>query len=169
MPEFSQTVVDKLTSKQVRKLVTQLEPTFKTLPHLPKGLVDFIVSVAPWLVGLGGVLGILAGLGMITSAVGFSSSFWMNVRGVTLTHMLVLGVLQLLSAGILLLAFSRLKDKQYTGWLLLFCHLGLGIVQQAVTVLFSFGSIYMGSLLWTVVGVLLGLYILFEVKSKYSD
>lgn len=169
MLTFSQTVVDKLTSQQVRKFVTQLEPTFKTLPHLPKGLVDFMVSVAPWLVGLGGILGVFSGLGMIATALGIGRTWWMSTGSVAVAHLFVLGILQLFGAGILLLAFSRLREKQYTGWLLLFCNLGLSIAQQAINILFSFGAIYMGSLLWTAFGVMLGLYVLFEMKNKYLD
>ncbi len=169
MSGFPQSIVDQLTSKQVRNLADQLATTFKNVPHLPTGLTQFMASVAPWLVGLGGVFGAFSGIGMVFSGLGLSRSWWMQYAGYSQTFFLIAGILQLVSAGILLLAFSPLRAKKQTGWLLLFCNMGVSVAQSVVGMLFSFGAFSIGSLLWTAIGVMLGLYILYEVRSEFAE
>ena len=53
---------------KIKQLVKPLDETFAKLPALPKGAADFIVSVAPWLALVFGVLAILSGLAALLSA-----------------------------------------------------------------------------------------------------
>lgn len=160
-----QQVVDSLTSKSVRDFIDQLAPTFKNAPHLPKGFVAFLANIAPWLSGLGGVLGILSGLSMISSGLGWQMSMWSTLVGFSPAYFVVVGVLQLVAAVIALLAFKPLKDRSLTGWVLMFWGVAISILQSLAGVVFGYG---VGSLIGMVIGLLISLYFLFEMRQEYS-
>lgn len=129
--------------------------------QLPKGLKDFIVAVAPWLSLIGGVLAILAalaifGLGSMVAPLtmyggaAYAASF-------ASTYMISLAVLGV--AGILeLLAFPGLRKRSIKGWRLLF----YANLVWAVSELVNF------QLLSFVLGVVVGLYFLFQVREYYK-
>ena len=160
------TLISSLTSKPVTETIDKLEPAFKGLPHLPKSLVEFLVSITPWLVGLGGVLNIFSGLGLLSNWLGWGMSWWMKLAGLSPVYFLFAGVLQILGGVVLLLAFNPLKMRQMAGWILLFVSLVISLTQNLVGLLFSYTS--GNSLFGTLFGLLIGLYVLFEFKDFYK-
>lgn len=169
MSSFPQNIVDKLTSTEARKYVDQLEPTFRKAPRLPKGLVEFLVTIAPWLAGLAGVFGAFSGLGMVLNGLGIGVNWWMRFAGFSSAYFLVMGVFQLLSAGLLLLAFTPLRERKQTGWLLLFWNMVVSVAQSAVGLVFGYAALSVGGLLWMALWLVIGLYILFELRSQYKS
>lgn len=145
----------KMTSslqKQTDDVVTSLEKIFKGLPHLPENVREILVKIAPWLALIFGVLGVLVGIG----AMGFSP---LALFGGVRTGMMVFatGLLTIASSVLMLLAYPGLSKKSYKGWTFLFWAEALNAVYAVLTV--SVGS---------VLGVLIGLYLLFEVKRYYK-
>jgi hypothetical protein len=134
---------------------------------LPKGLVNFFVSVAPWLAGIGGVLAIFSGLGLLGSWLGWGASWWMQLSGLSPIYFLLTGVLQILGGIVLLLAFNPLKMRLVTGWILLFVNMGISLLQSLVALVFAYSA--SGSLLGTVLGLAIGLYLLFEMRGAYKS
>ena len=146
---------------QLKGLLKTLDQNYAKLPSLPKGGVELIVNFAPWLALIFGVLAVLTGV----AAFGFLSvlSPFAMVAGAGSYAVLgmVYGVL-LLAQGVLeLLAFPSLKARKVRGWNLMFYSLVLGLVGSIFTL--SVSSIVGG-----VLGVLIGYYFLYQVKSYYK-
>lgn len=144
-----------LENQTVLNLVKQLEDTFSKAPHLPKGLNEFFVKIAPYMALLGGVLSLLAG-----PILGLLSVLTLNPMIVLMT--VVAAVLSLVNAALLLSAFSPLKNREMRGWLLLFWSDLLGAVQVLFSIFLRQASIT------SLISLLIGFYILFEMKSFYS-
>lgn len=145
----------------LNQLAKTLDPYYAKLPALPKGVNDFIVSVAPWLALIFGVLGLLSGLAAFGVLTAFSPmAVYAGVGGYALTGMLAAVVL--LVQGIIdLLAFAPLKARKKKGWNLMFLGVVLGLVSSVVTL--SVSSVVGG-----VIGALIGYYFLYQVKSYYN-
>jgi hypothetical protein len=160
-----QQVIDSLTSKSVRDAIDQIAPTFKSAPHLPAGFVSFLANIAPWLAALGGVLGVLSGLSLISEGMGWQASLLMQFAGISPAYFLVIGLLQIVAAAIMLLAFKPLKDRKIEGWILMFWNMAISVLQSIVGVAFGLG---VASLIGAAIGLAIGLYIMFEMKQEYS-
>jgi hypothetical protein len=148
-------------NEQLKPLLKTLDENFAKLPVLPKNVNEFIVSVAPWLALVFGVLAILAGV----AAFGVLSAFSpvaavAGVGGYALTA--ILSSIVLLVQGVIeLLAFPALKVRKVKGWNLMFYSLILSVVSSIVT-LSVFGIVS------SLVGALIGYYFLYQVKSYYK-
>jgi len=141
-----------MAEKKSKDLIGMLEELFAKLPNLPKGGTDVLVSIAPWLALIFGVLGVIGGLSAIGISPlalfgGISSSF----------AVLATGIGALISSILMLMAFSGLKKRTYKGWELLFW-------SEVVSVVSAVLSISVGSVL----GVLVGFYLLFQIKRYYK-
>lgn len=156
-------MLEQLTGPAAMKLISQVEQPFKGLPHLPKGLVDFLVGIAPWLVGLGGILSILAALSSFGAATGVQSSVWMQLAGVSPVYFVLTGVVELVSGALMLMAFNPLKAKQLKGWVYMFWLQLINIAQMVIGIAFASSSI-----IGLVIGVAIGMYFLFELKPAYK-
>lgn len=143
--------------KSAEQLQSMLEEWFKKLPPLPANAVDGLYKIAPWIAlvfGVIGVLGSLSGFGALTflaplAAMGGASNYY------------PLGIIStagwLVSSVLMLLAFTGLKDGKMSGWNLLFWSEVVSVVASLVA--FSLGSI---------VGAVIGFYLLFQIKPKYK-
>lgn len=137
---------------QANGVIKQLDDVFAKAPHLPANIREILVSIAPWIALIFGILGLLAGL----AAVGISPVALLG--GVqSSTFILFVGILTIVSSVLMLLAFPKLQQRAYQGWMFLFW----AEVASAVSALLDFN---IGSLL----GILLGFYILFEIKGYYK-
>lgn len=138
-----------------------LDKYYVKLPAFPKGLNDFIVSVAPWLALVFGVLAVIAGISAF-GALSFMSPFATiaGVRGYAFAA--ILSAIVLLAQGVIeLLAFSPLKARKVKGWNLMFYSLILSFVSSII-------ALNMYAVLNALVGALIGYYILYQVKSNYK-
>ena len=146
---------------QTKNLTKFLDVYYAKLPALPKGANDFIVSIAPWLALVFGVLAILSGI----AAFGFLSvlSPFAAVAGATqyaFTGLLAALVL-VVQGAVELLAFPSLKSRKVRGWNLMFLSLLLSVV-SSVFYLSVFGVVQ------SLIGLLIGYYFLYQVKSYYK-
>lgn len=159
-------MIDKLTGKEATGLVASFEGVFKGLPHLPKAWVDFLVKVAPWLTGLGGVMSVIGGLQMMVMS-GRRSALWSMIdsyAGIGRSYFVVAGAMMLLMGVLYLMAFKPLKANKMTGWMYIFWGQVLSVVMGVVSMVYSYG----GGIVGTLIGAAIGFYILFEVKPRYK-
>ncbi len=134
-----------------------MEEWFAKLPALPKSATDVLVKITPWVAlifGILGVLGSLAGLGILT-ALSPIVLLGNGVGGTTTT--LVTAVLSLVSSVLLLLAFVGTKALKLQGWKMLFW-------SQVVSTL----SAVLLISLTGVIGAFIGFYLLYQIKRYYK-
>jgi len=157
-------------NKQLKPLLKTLDENYAKTPALPKKWKDLIVNYAPWLVLLGGILGLIFGaLGLLASLSLFGLATTVAPLGVYGTaygapyiFSAIAGALILLVLGVLsLLAYSPLKAKKEKGWNLMFYVLLLGIVSSIVTL-----NVF--SIVMSLVIALVEYYFLYQVKSYYK-
>lgn len=150
-----------------KSLMKQLEDNLelylgRKAPALPKEWKEFLVKIAPYLAILGVVLGvpaILALLGVSTFIVplgtlggALAGKPFLGVG--FLVSVLFLGAMVVLEA----LAISPLFKRSKTGWNYMYYATLLGAVQNII-------SLNVGGL---VIGTLLSLYLLFQVRELYK-
>lgn len=146
---------------EVRKLSKFLDPYYMKLPNLPKGATDFIVSVAPWLALIFGVLAILGGVaafGLFSIASPFAA---VSGAGQYAFTGLIASLVILVQGVIELLAFSPLRSRRERGWNLLVCSLVLSVVSS---IFYLNAYTVISSIFWALVGY----YFLYQVKSYYK-
>lgn len=140
----------------VDSIIKFLEDTFKKLPPLPANAVDVIFKITPWLAIIFGVIGLfgaLAAFGVLTvfaplAVVGRYSNY-----GLGLISTIGLAV----SSIMMVVAFPSLKAAKIAGWNLIFW-------AELISIASSLVSISIGNIL----GAVVGLYILFQIKPKYK-
>ena len=153
-----------IKDKRIDSLIDALSPTFAKFPHLPKGAIDVLVSIAPWLALIFGALGIVGVLSGIAGLIGVSSIAMMyaSVVGTILSGISIWVIFPLLFslvASVLeLLAYPGLRDRKAAGWRYMF-------VSQTVAIL---GFLVSMNIVPVVLSFLIGYYILFELKSSYK-
>ena len=124
---------------------------------LPKGLKDFIVMIAPWFALIGVVLAVPAiltvfGLGAIIAPMAFLG----GVRaGTTFSLSVIFMVITLVLEA---LAIPGLFKRSKSGWNFVFYASLVGVVENIIS--FNIGGL--------VIGTILGLYVLFQVKEYYK-
>lgn len=159
-----QKYLDRLSDDKAMNFIKKIEVNFKNAPHLPEFLKDFLVNVAPWFALIGmvlSVIGVLQNLNLI-----FGNSVWAQMVGIG-THKIYFGLLaiyQAITAILLYYAYQPLKSRKLTGWIYMFWLTVLGMIVTAVSLLFNTYA----SLVWTIIGAIIGFYVLFELKPYYS-
>lgn len=156
--------IEQLNSKKAHAFISKLERAFDKLPEFPDGLIDFIVRLIPF----------LAILGLIASGL----QVFMSIRllfqvlgrpalspGELFSLYLVLRIaLQLLGAYILYRAVRPLLNRQLLGWILLFWNEIINAGNFLLELIFGSG----GSGFSLFASIIIALYILFEIKPRYS-
>ncbi len=137
----------------------KLEPYFKKAPNLSEKIRKFIVQYIPYyalIVGILGVIGAVSTLGILSVA----SPFAMNDSNNSSTFGMgtIATLLWLASSVLLIMAYPDLKDRKYKGWNFYFWS----------DIIHFVGSLVAGQLLSPLISVLIGLYILFQIKSFYK-
>jgi hypothetical protein len=148
--------------KQADGLLVSLEDAYKSLPKLPKGFTDFLVTVTPWLTLIGGVLlfvvvGILGFIGLIASI----AATVLALAPQYVIMMIITLAIAVVQGALMLLAFKPLQQKSLAGWRMLAYVELLSVVSTILTL--SVAGIIWG-LIWNAVGF----YILFQIKSYYK-
>lgn len=145
----------------MNQLVDTLESYYSKLPSLPVGAREFLVSIAPWLALVFGVLTVVfSALGLLGGAVLSPFAAASGVGGLTVLLM-VAAVLGLAEGVLMVAAYPGLKRKVAKGWMLLFWVEALQLVGAVLT-------LNINSVIWGVLGVAIGLYFLFQIKSYYK-
>ena len=145
---------------KAHSLETTLVPLFASAPHLPAPWRKVITDIVPWLSIIFGVLGIIGFLGAnlkIVLAPLVSLSY--GTKGLALLIMAILG---LITSVLAILAFKPLQGMKKLGWDYSFYSFIIATISSLLGLLFltlSWGS---------VVGILIGAYLLFEVRDRYN-
>lgn len=146
--------------KTTSDLVGMLEKWFAKAPNLPTNIREVLVKIAPIIAIIFGVLGLigsLAGLGLLT----FLSPF-MAMQGAygvsTYSGGFLTALIWLISSVLMLAAFPGLKNRSIKGWNMLFW-------SEAVSLLSSLIAL---NIISAIIGALIGFYILFQIKSYYK-
>lgn len=126
-------------------------------PSIPKEWKELIVKIAPWLSVIMVVLAIPALLAAFGLTAMFSPLIYMAGVGYS-TGITLSWLFTLLVIALEVLAIPGLFKRAKSAWYLLFYATLLGAVQNLV--IFNFGGL--------IIGTLLGLYILFQVKEYYK-
>ena len=140
-----------------------MAPLFEKTPHLPEEARKSIVTVAPWLALIGGVLGLYgtyAGYKMLSLV---SSMAYLGITSTWYPATLIALIAMGLAAVLDLLAYKPLTEHKKQGWNLLFYGNTLTTVATILTLLFGYGSNGFG---W-IIGVVIGYWLLFEVRGAY--
>lgn len=157
-----QQLLDTMSNKEVMKLISQLQDTFKGAPHLPKGLTDVLVKIAPYLAAIGGIFSILGGLQMIF---GMNTAYEMLATlGISNNYRYISGIEQIIVGALGVWSYTYLKAQSMTGWLMMFWSMIIYTVFSIISVFF-FGY---ATLIGLVIGLLIGMYVLFELKPYYG-
>lgn len=137
-----------------------LLPMFSNLPHIPEGGRKTISDIVPWLAIIFGVLSLIGLLGSGLFGIILSPLLALGggLRSIILLLTVILGIA---SAVLSILAFRPMRAMKKTGWDYLFYSLILSAVSFVISLVGMMSSV--GS----VVGILLGAYILFEIRSRY--
>jgi hypothetical protein len=142
-------------------LLKTLDENYAKLPALPKGVNEFIVTVAPWLALVFGVLAVFSGLGAFGILTALAPVAAVAGAGQYAFTGLLAAVVLLVQGGIDLWAFPSLKARKVRGWNLMFYSLLLGVVSSLIT-------LNVGSVVGALIGSLIGYYFLYQVKSYYK-
>lgn len=152
-----------LTNKQALSLINQIEQPFKSLPHLPKALTDFLVMLTPWLVLIGGVLNLISGVsGFLNPSRNSAIPFGQASANIKI-FILFTNIALTITGALLLLAFQPLQAKKYQGWVYLFWANFVNIVLAIAGVV-----LLMSGVVGAAIGILIGLYLMFEIKPYYK-
>lgn len=146
---------------KTKELLKPLKDVYAKAPALPTNARDVLVSIAPWLALVFGVLAVLAGIGGLGLFTAFSPLAYMYAGAGVSTLLLVSAVVAIVEGVVMVLAFAPLKARKIRGWNLL-------VWSEALAVLSSVVSFRVGDVVWALVGAAIALYILFQVESYYK-
>lgn len=138
-------------------VVDQVGSLFDKFPALPKDARELLVKVAPWIAlifGALGVLGALAGFGVLTV---FSPLAMMGGGAGAVGAGIITAVLWLLSSVLMLAAFPGTKNRKAQGWNFLF-------YSEAVSLAANVLSFTLSGLVFA----LIAFYLLFQIRSYYK-
>ncbi len=154
-----------LTSPEAKKYISRLEEVFSSLPKLPQNFIDFLVRVLPWLVALGGILSALSVISSLRLALGMTPNqeLWNEIVKISPIYYYIGAAVQAGAAFLAYLAFNPLKEQKLEGWIYVFWTSILSLVSTAAAIIFASGSI-----VWSIFWVLVGWYLLFQIKPAYN-
>jgi hypothetical protein len=147
--------------KQMAALEGWLEPLFAKAPHIPANAREMLVKIAPWLALIFGVLGLvgIVSAGMLTSMLFSMAWIGGGAAQIALAVALIAG---LLASILQLLAYSPLTAHKKQGWNYLFYGSVLSAIASLVDIIFGYGS------LGSIIGALIGFWLLFEIRGYYK-
>ncbi len=152
---------DKLTNKDAMEFIAKVEEPFKNFPHLPKNIIEILVGFAPWFALLGAILGLL--FGPVIALLSVFSLLSLNPLVVLFT--VVAAILSIVDTILLFMAYTPLKNHQLKGWVYVFWAEMANFVVSILGIFTGSAASAVGS----VIGLLIALYVLFEIKSVYKD
>lgn len=136
-----------------KKIIKNLEDFFAKAPHLSSNWRERLVRVAPWFALIFGILGVMASIAIF----GLSSAATVG-NAQSGYYVVVTALSGIISSVLLLVAFSKLRTREYQGWRFLLLSYTVSILSSVLTL----------DLVGAVLGFVIGFYFLFEIKSYYK-
>ncbi len=147
--------------------------------QLPEGARKWLVAWAPWLSLIGGIIGLLGSLSLWRAAHTVNTYMdatneWLRAYGAEPVKTRHLGILFYIALIVLLIqsllalyAIAGLKAKSKAkGWNIVLLSVLLSFVYGVFSALTDYGSL--GNFVFSVIGLVIGLYILAQVKTYYN-
>lgn len=145
--------------------------------QLPTGFKDFLVKVAPWASLASGILGLLTAISlwrvghyvnqMADYANQLSAMYGAPTRAGNLGVLFWISIVMILIfAALAFMAFPGLRARKKIGWNIMFYSM-LASVLYSVVSLFYYGGGF-GSFIGSLLAAIIGLYLLFQVRSRYT-
>ena len=161
------------------QLEDSLAGAFKSAPKLPENAKKVIVQWLPYINLILGVLSLWAAYGLWkwahwasewTDAANNLSRAFGGTEVVSTSRMSVvvwLALIVIAVEGVLyIMAFPGTKALKKSGWNLMFYALIVNAVYGVVNLFYSYGGV--GSFLGYVIGTVIGLYFLFQIRDMYN-
>lgn len=140
-----------------KDLMVQVEDAFMKLPPLSKNVRETLVSLAPMLALIGGVLGLLVGLSGLGLSTLLAPLAVLTGTAAAWGGAFVAAAILIVSSIMLFLAYPGLKAHKLAGW-------KMALWSEVVWLVWAVVSVSVGAVL----GSLIALYLLFQVKSYYK-
>ncbi len=157
----------------------KLESLFKGAPKLSEGVKEALARWVPWITLFLGVVGLWAAYTLwhwahtANSLVNYVNTLSQAYGGSTVTAgKMTVGiwagiVILAVESIIYLMAFGPLKARKARGWDLMFYAILLNAVYGFALLFTDYGA-GVGSFIGYLIGTVIGLYFLFQLKSKYA-
>jgi len=165
--------------KNINKIETMIEGWLKPLPHIPAKWSKMLADNLWWIVGIGIVLtgiallmalGVLfAGLSFLGGMSGYGALLANVYTGWWMAAAVISMAIPAVSVVLMGMAFNPLKAMQKKGWNLLFLASLVTAAAQILSVALNFNYVLIFSLIMTLAGVAVGIYLLFEIKSYFKS
>lgn len=151
--------------KPADDLLVSLGDTFKAAPKIPKGIIDFLVTIAPWIAIIFGVLTLIS---MVFGTLfGFIASFVSLLSGQPLVAIstLVAIIIGIVQGVLMVLSFKPLQKREMYGWKLMGYNNLLGALSTIVSVI---ATMNFAGLIMSAIFMAIGFWILFQMKPSYK-
>jgi len=150
-----------LAHSTIQKLDQELETVFTNAPHLPSKVTEILVKIAPYMLLVSGLFMVTGGLQSIFGANSLNRilDLWRNIPPL---YFYLIGSLQILAGVLSISAFQALKAKALEGWQTMLVLTFLSLLMNLISVGF-----FREGLFGLLLSLLLGLYILYELKPAY--
>lgn len=163
----------------LKSLESALDDIFvKKAPALPVNAKKFIVQYLPWINLILGLFTLVAARALwswahtVNSLVNYANNLSSVYGGTAVAHVNHLGfsvwlalVVLAIEALLYIAAFPGTRDRQKSGWNLLFYALLINIVYGVINLFTNYGG--SGTLISAVVGSAIGFYFLFQIRGSY--
>ena len=157
--------------ESIKKLEDMIAGLLKPLPHIPADWRKWISENIWWITLVGVVVDGLAALAIYQAATYINqlTNLW-SVVGVSAssgwtTSMMISIALFILSAVIMAMAITPLKEMKKKGWDLLFMSAIVSVVASVFN--YGYGDI-VTSIIGAAIGAVVGMYFLFEIRSHFN-
>ena len=157
--------------ESLKKLEDIIAGVLKPLPHLPADWRKWISENIWWITLVGVVVDGLAALGIYQAATYVNQlTSYFAIAGVTTasgwtTPMMISIAFFVLSAVIMAMAITPLKEMKKKGWDLMF----MATIVSVVASIFNYGyGDIVTSIIGSAIGAVIGMYFLFEIRSHFN-
>lgn len=154
--------------QQLSGLENSLATLFKGLPHLPKDWRHWLADNAWWLALIGVAFGCLGILGLVPVVLGISIFTGIIAGPAAGALIIITGIVNMavlvVSVALEAMAITPLKAKQKRGWDMLFL---VSLVTFTGAVLNALITGNINHIIGLIIGTLIGLYVLFEVRMYF--
>lgn len=160
------------------QLEKSLEGAFKSAPKLPANGKKMIVEWLPWINLILGILTLWSAYAiyhwahLANSLINYANSLSQAYSGTNViasrwsVGIYLSLIVLVVEAALYIMAFPGLKDRKKAGWNFLFYAALVNIVYGVVILFSNYGGA--GNFIGSVIGSVIGLYFLFQVRDAYT-
>lgn len=143
--------------EQQLPLEKEMRDLFAKFPAFPESLIDILVTIAPWLAVIGGILGLLGLLSLLGLDAAFVGTLGVGAYGSSWRfYVSIIG--GAIAAVLYVMAFTPLRAQKKRGWDLMYYAFLVNLLLYLVT--FQIFAL--------IISFLIGGWILFQIRPKYS-